>query len=340
MVNPTHISLPVHERSYLAGAKKEVHRLAVQAGFEQKRIDEIDILVSEMTSNLVKHATDGEILAGIVQDRHGRALELIGIDNGPGIADPERMMQDGVSTVGTLGHGLGAIRRLSDQFEIYSQKEWGTVLLSRVYLDKNADRNARRSPLTIRELVVAKPGEIVSGDGCFCFTAADGSIRLLVADGLGHGAEAQRAVLEAVASFRQLETDSPAEILRHLHATIRKTRGVVAAVVIIDPVRKVWKCCGIGNISTRFTGVHLARSYLSFNGIVGHNIPGSLFDQELSQQDYQQITLCSDGIRSRWQHARQPEIGRQDLMVQAAALYKEFARRNDDMSIIIGKLSL
>jgi hypothetical protein len=79
---------------------------------------------------------------------------------------------------------------------------------------------------------------------------------------------------------------------------------------------------------------------LSFNGIVGHNIPGSLFDQELSQQDYQQITLCSDGIRSRWQQARQPEIGRQDLMVQAAALYKEFARRNDDMSIIIGKLSL
>jgi anti-sigma regulatory factor (Ser/Thr protein kinase) len=340
MVNPTHTSLPVHDRSYIAGAKKEIHRLAVQAGFEQKKIDQIDILVSEMTSNLVKHAAEGEILAGIVQDRHGRALELIGIDNGPGISDPERMMQDGVSTTGTLGHGLGAIRRLSDQFEIYSQKEWGTVLLTRMYVDKQADRNARRPPLAVRALVVAKPGEIVSGDGCYSFTATDGSIRLLVADGLGHGVEANRAVQEAVASFRQLETDSPAEILRNLHLMIRKTRGVVAAVVIIDPVRKVWKCCGIGNISTRFTGVHLARSYLSFNGIVGHNIPGSLHDQELSQQDYQQITLCSDGIRSRWQHARQPEIGRQDLMVQAAALYKEFARRNDDMSIIIGKLTL
>jgi anti-sigma regulatory factor (Ser/Thr protein kinase) len=330
----------MQDRSYVAGAKKEVHRLAVQAGFGQKRVDEIDILVSEMSTNLVKHATDGEILAGIVLDRHGRALELIGIDNGPGISDPDRMMQDGVSTTGTLGHGLGAIRRLSDHFEIYSQKGWGTILLSRVYLDKDAKANPLRPPLVVRALVVAKPGEIVSGDGCYCFTAEDGSIRLLVADGLGHGVEAHRAVQEAVASFRQLETGSPAEILRHLHSTIRKTRGVVAVVVIIDPVRKVWKYCGIGNIATRFSGVHLSRSYLSFNGIVGHNIPGSLYDHELSQQDYQQIALCSDGIRSRWQHARQSEIGRQDLIVQAAAVYKDFARKNDDMSIIIGKLSL
>ncbi|HTR27950.1 MAG TPA: hypothetical protein VMH27_01700, partial [Puia sp.] len=95
-----------------------------------------------------------------------------------------------------------------------------------------------------------------------------------------------------------------------------------------------------GNITTRFTGVHEARSYLSYNGIVGHNIPGSLCDQEVTQADYQQITLCSDGIRSRWQQVKLPEIGRQDLMIQAAVLYKDFSRRNDDMSIIIGKLPI
>jgi anti-sigma regulatory factor (Ser/Thr protein kinase) len=338
MVSATHISLKVPERSYVAGAKKEIHRLALQAGFGQKKIDEIDILASELGTNLVKHAKEGEIVAGILSDRQGTGLELIGIDNGPGISDPERMMQDGISTAGTLGQGLGAIRRLSDHFEIYSQKGWGTVLLSRVYLDKGVEESKPRQLLTVRSLVVAKPGETVSGDGFDGYKAANGTFRLLAADGLGHGIEANRAVREAVAAFREYESDSPVAILRHLHESIRKTRGMVAAVVIIDPVRKIWKFCGIGNISTRFTGVHQARSYLSYNGIVGHNIPGSLYDQEVSQQDYQQVTLCSDGIRSRWQQNRLPDIGRQDLIVQAAALYKDFARGNDDMSIIIGKL--
>jgi anti-sigma regulatory factor (Ser/Thr protein kinase) len=340
MVSATHISLIVHERSYVAGAKKEIHRLAVQAGFGQKKIDEIDILVSELTSNLVRHATEGEILVGIVSDWRGTSLELIGIDSGPGISDPERMMQDGVSTKGTLGHGLGAIRRLSDHFEIYSLRDWGTVLLSRIYRDKEADTGGPQLLLKMRSLIVAKPGELVSGDGSYGCTADDGMFRLLAADGLGHGAEANRAVREAVEAFREFRSDSPMEILRHLHGVIRKTRGMVAAAVVIDPARKIWKFCGIGNISTRFTGLHMSRSYLSFNGIVGHNIPGSLYDQEVSQQDYQQITLCSDGIRSRWQQMRLPEIGRQDLIVQAGAIYKDFARRNDDMSIIIGKLPI
>ena len=339
MASATHTSLILQERSYLAGTRKEIRRLAVQAGFEQKKIDEIDILVSELSSNLVKHAADGEILAGIVSDRQRTCLELIAIDNGPGITDPERMMQDGVSTKGTLGHGLGAIRRFSDQFEIYSLKDWGTILLSRIFLDKSDEKGTQRSLVTMRSLVIAKPGETISGDGSSGFLAGDGTYRLFAADGLGHGAEANRAVQEAILAFRDFETDSPVEFLRYLHTVIRKTRGCVAAVVIVDPARKVWKFCGIGNIATRFTGVHQARSYLSYNGIVGHNIPGMLYDQEVSIQDFQQITLCSDGIRSRWQQARLPDIGRQDLIVQAAAIYKDFARRNDDMSIIIGKIS-
>ena len=338
MDSATHVSLMVSDRSFTAGVKKDIHRLAVNAGFAQRKIDEIDILVSELTSNLIKHAREGEILAGIVNDRQGTMLELISVDNGPGIVDPERMMQDGISTKGTLGHGLGAIKRLSDQFDIYTLKSWGTILLSRMYLNKDAEIVSPRPLLYLRSLIVSKPGEVVSGDGSYGFMASDGTYRLLVADGLGHGIEANHAVRQAITAFREFAPDSPVEILRHLHATIRKSRGVVGAVVIIDPARKVWKFCGIGNIATRFSGVHQARSYLSHNGIIGHNIPGSLYDQEVSQQDYQQVTLCSDGIRSRWQQMRLPEIGRQDLMIQAAALYKDFARRNDDMSIIIGKL--
>ncbi|HTR30949.1 MAG TPA: ATP-binding protein, partial [Puia sp.] len=234
MDSATHASLIVRDRSFAAGAKKEIHWLALNAGFAQRKLDEIDIVVLELTSNLVKHARDGEILAGIVHDRRSVMLELIGIDSGPGIADPARMMQDGVSTKGTLGHGLGTIRRLSDQFEIYSLKGWGTVVLIRIYLQKNDDPAAKRLPLILRSLIVAKPGEAVSGDGSYSFIAGDGTYRLLVADGLGHGAEANRAVREASLAFREIESDSPVDILRYIHSMIRKTRGIVAAVVVVD----------------------------------------------------------------------------------------------------------
>jgi anti-sigma regulatory factor (Ser/Thr protein kinase) len=338
MVNPSHISFNANDRSYLAIVKKEIHQLAVQTGFEQKKVNEIDIVVSELGSNLIKHASGGEILAGILPPGEGAGLELISIDNGPGIPDPAMMMKDGVSTTQTLGHGLGSIRRLSDHFEIYSQKDWGTILLSRIYPEGAPKKNARKHPLSLRSLVISKPGELVSGDGCYSFTGEDGTVKLLVADGLGHGAEANRAVREAILAFRTFDSDSPADILRHLHSALKKTRGVVGTVVLVNPLKKTWKLCGIGNISTRFTGFQQPKGYLSYNGIVGHNIPHTLNDQELSQNEFQQIVLCSDGIRSRWEHAKLPDLHKQDLIVQAAALYKDFARKTDDMSIIIGRI--
>jgi anti-sigma regulatory factor (Ser/Thr protein kinase) len=338
MVNPSHISFNANDRSYLAIVKKEIHQLAVQTGFEQKKINEIDILVSELGSNLIKHASGGEILAGILPTAEGGGLELISIDNGPGIPDPVKMMKDGASTTQTLGHGLGSIRRFSDHFEIYSQKDWGTILLSRIYPESAPKKNASKNHLSLRSLVISKPGELVSGDGCYSFTGKDGTVKLLVADGLGHGAEANRAVREAIAAFKAFDSDSPAEILRHLHSALKKTRGMVGTVVFINPVSKTWKLCGIGNISTRLSGFQQSKNYSSYNGIIGHNIPHTLNDQELSQNEYQQIVLCSDGIRSRWEQAKLPDLHKQDLIVQAAALYKDFGRKTDDMSIIIGRI--
>ena len=338
MVNPSHISFGANDRSYLAIVKKEIHLLTVQAGFGQKKINEIDILVSELGSNLIKHASGGEILAGILPAAEGSGLELISIDNGPGIPDLVKMMKDGASTTQTLGHGLGSIRRFSDHFEIYSQKDWGTILLSRIYPEGAPKKNAGTSHLSLRSLVISKPGELVSGDGCYSFIDGNGTLKLLVADGLGHGAEANRAVREAISAFKAFDSDSPAEILRHLHSALKKTRGVVATIVLVDPLKKTWKLCGIGNISTRLTGFQQPKGYLSYNGIVGHNIPHTLNDQELSQSEYQQIVLCSDGIRSRWEHAKLPDLHKQDLIVQAAAIYKDFARKTDDMSIIIGRI--
>jgi anti-sigma regulatory factor (Ser/Thr protein kinase) len=339
MVNASHTSFNANDRSYLAILKKEIHKLVVLAGFDQKKVDEIDIIVSELGSNLIKHASGGEILAGILPVGQNIALELIGIDNGPGIPDPLRMMQDGMSTTHTLGHGLGSIRRFSDDFELYSQRDWGTIVLSRIFIKTGREKKTPPRPfLSLRSLVIAKPGELVSGDGFYSVTGEDGTVKLLAADGLGHGLEASNAVAKAMTAFNAFKSESPAEIVRYLHTALKKTRGIVGTVILFDPVRKIWKLCGVGNIATRLNGFQQAKGYLSYNGIIGLNIPHTLNDQELSQDDFQQIILCSDGIKSRWEQVKLQDVHRQDLIVQAAALYKDFARKTDDMSITIGKI--
>ena len=101
MDNSTYSSYLVEDRSYFSLLKKEVNKKAVQAGFGSKKLDKLDIIVAEMTSNLLKYAEKGELLVCVAGEEENEYIELIAMDNGPGIANPERMMLDGVSTAST-----------------------------------------------------------------------------------------------------------------------------------------------------------------------------------------------------------------------------------------------
>lgn len=63
-------------------------------------------------------------------------------------------------------------------------------------------------------------------------------------------------------------------------------------------------------------------------------------DQLIDARVYQQLVMCSDGICSRWDMNRIAGIQRSDLSIQAAAIYKDYARKTDDMSVIIAKFSV
>lgn len=336
MVDATHKSFDASDRSYYAIIKKEVHSLAVTSGFDEKKIARLDIIVAEITSNLHKYSQGGELLLGIFNNPGEEYIELIGLDNGPGMSDPVRMMTDGYSSSNTMGHGLGSIKRLSDEFDIFSQKGWGTIVLSRVYRAGPPEKKKSRT-LLIRPVIVAKPPEITSGDGYYAKT--NGHItKLILADGLGHGPEANFAINEAIKAFRQCNEDSPANIIRFLHASVRKTRGLVATVVILDTKQQTICLTGVGNISTKLCGPMHTKTHLAYNGIIGHNIPNTMNDQVISLTDYNQVILCSDGMRSRWELHKSPGMSRCDTSLQAAAIYKDFARRTDDMSVVIAKI--
>jgi len=309
--------------------------MATEGGINSARINQLDLIVAEMTSNLFKYSNDGELLMGVFPNGGSPYVELISIDNGPGMINPNRMMQDGVSTSNTLGCGLGSMKRMSDTFELYSQIGWGTIVLSRVYSDpeKVKDKNV----VVMRPIVVYKPGEKTSGDG-FTYKKTDKYLKMMLADGLGHGPEANHAINEAANAFKIFPDYSPAQTLRFIHTSIKKTRGAVINIVGYNFASKIWSSTGVGNIAARMSGPVTFKNHMSYNGIVGHNIPNTINDQEYPAEEFNQVMLCSDGIKTRIDMAKYPMMYKYDLTILAAAIYKDHARRNDDMSVIIAKV--
>ena len=79
---------------------------------------------------------------------------------------------------------------------------------------------------------------------------------------------------------------------------------------------------------------------MSYNGIIGLNVPNTLNAQEVAYEKDQQIIMCSDGIKSRWDTIKYPAITRYDLSILSASLLKDFARYTDDMSVVACKINV
>ena len=333
----TFTSYKIEERSYASYIKREIHNHVVRAHFPETLIAEIDIIVSELSTNIIKHAGSGELLFR-VQNTNDRApvFEIVSIDNGPGIADTVRMLRDGVSTTHTLGHGLGSISRLSNLSQLYSIPGWGTILFAKVITKKQIDV-ARPVGLELRALCVNKPRETVCGDG-YRVKHTRSEIMIFFGDGLGHGIHAKEAIDRAGDFFFEINESDPVEIIRQMHEHIRRTRGLVGTIACCNFKSKEWRICGVGNIFTKmYTGIEF-KNYMPYNGAIGLNLPSSMKASHFPVENNQHLIMCSDGIQTRWDLNKYPSIMKYDNTILAAAIYKDYSRGNDDASVLIAKV--
>jgi serine/threonine-protein kinase RsbT len=107
-------------------ARQKGRELASRCGFPTTDLAVIATAISELARNIVRYALHGEIVLRLVEDHFKRGVEVVATDDGPGIPDLNRAMQDGYSTSGGLGLGLPGTRRLMDEFEITSDFGKGT----------------------------------------------------------------------------------------------------------------------------------------------------------------------------------------------------------------------
>jgi anti-sigma regulatory factor (Ser/Thr protein kinase) len=338
-----HHRFQIPDRSYASLTKKDITRLAESFALSESAVGKVNIIVSEMVSNLEKHTTEGGELLVKAIGKPIRGIEIICLDNGPGMSDPRRMMEDGVSTYGSAGEGLGAMQRQSDVFDLYSQPRMGTVIVSKVYKSNSALPPRRR--YETGTVMVPKPKEVDCGDG-FAILHHDQEVFLLALDGLGHGSSAQEASQLAVKTFCDQPIADPASALRTIHDSIRRTRGAVGFAVHLNLKHNKLNYCGIGNIAGKLFSTDTSlgnmsyKNVISYNGILGHNVPGNFHNQSLDWDRNKLLIVHSDGLKSRWDMSKYPNLHRHLPTTIAAVLYKDHSRHTDDTLILVCKAKI
>src|SRR6266498_3767640 len=331
MNNQVHVY--IRETSRVAEARREVTGLARTVGFNESEIGRVALVVTEAATNLVKHTPQGQLLARAF-DRDGAAIiEVLVLDQGPGMVNVGESLRDGYSTSGSPGTGLGAIKRLSDEFDIYSIPGKGSALVAQLWSRRQPSGN-RPAQFEIGAVCLPKPGEVACGDA-WAVEWRGGHCVILVADGLGHGADAAVAAMTAVNALRTRPQLAPAALIEFAHGALRSTRGAALAVADLDLSREV-RYAGIGNISGVLHAQGGVRHLVSHSGIVGHEARKiQEFVYPWSQDAL--LIMHSDGLATHWNLDQYPGLAGRHPSLIAGVLYRDFTRGHDDVTVNVAK---
>lgn len=213
-------------------------------------------VIAELGSNILKYGGDGAIEICRVSEGDQNGVLIEAQDHGPGIPDVEKALQEHYTTGNTLGLGLPAVQRMSDELTINTAPGEGTRVRALRWV--RPERSS--SPLPLRPATPATPPaatlnrprqespqpprptpcallhesrlrpcypERLSGDQILTVQAGDLWLQGIV-DGCGHGPEAHAAasaVVEAVLEqFQRLtaehDSSSPTPAERWLQALL------------------------------------------------------------------------------------------------------------------------
>ncbi len=323
----------------MADARRIARGLAARIGLDENLAEQVAIVVTEASTNLLKHAGGGELLLRTTGDVSAAkpCLEMLALDKGAGMGNLEQCMRDGFSTGGSAGQGLGAIVRLSTEADFYSEAGRGAAVMAR-WSDPAPPREPpqEHSLLQIGVVNVCKPGQDVCGDS-WGATQKNEFTTILVADGLGHGINAKTASAEAVRMLHLHPDANPGALVEFAHQALRSSRGAAVAVARIDRSRNEVVFSGIGNISGHIYGAdRAAQRMVSGYGTAGfqaHRVK----EFRYAWPESGILVMFSDGLGSQAGLETHTGLARRDPSLIAGVLYRDFSRHNDDATVLVAK---
>ena len=332
VLSPRDFSLVLGEASQVSAARMAAQRMAGHLGFDETRAGRMSIAVTEAATNLVRHGHGGTLTARAVWRGEAVGIEALAVDSGPGMKSFAESSVDGVSSRGSAGTGLGAIRRLADEFDVYTRPGAGTAIRMVFW---QAAVPAPYVGYDIGAICVPCVGETDSGDAWEMVCDATG-LTLVVADGLGHGPEAAHASGAAVETLRRNPADLPIRLLDRMHGRLRATRGAAIGILRHEAGGEDVAFAGVGNIAMCITAGEVRRTMVSHNGIVGHNVHRS--EQYRYPWPAEGLLVAhSDGLETHWDLAPFPGLAQAHPSLIAAMLYQKHSRKRDDVVVVVAR---
>jgi anti-sigma regulatory factor (Ser/Thr protein kinase) len=314
---------PVNEPSQVTQARRRTAAFAAAAGLPPPQVDGLGLVATELATNLLRHAGCGELLAAGFDDADGAGVELLSLDRGPGMRDVAACLQDGFSTAGSLGRGLGAIARQADQLRIYSRPGLGSVLSARFVMRPPPPGLA----VQCGAAMMPHPGETACGDRWAWAPTAWG-VTILLADGSGHGRAAEAAASAAEAVFRRdvWQAGTSGDLMARMREALLPTTGAALALAQIRTAARVVRFTGLGEVGATLIADGRITRIASAAGA---------WDACHAYAANPLVVLQSSGLAARWDMAHYPELAAQHPALLAGVLLRDFRRGREDASVVV-----
>ncbi|NWH05155.1 SpoIIE family protein phosphatase [Desulfobacter latus] len=316
-------------------ARKYGAEISEKMGFREISQAEIDIVISELGTNIVKHSRAGGILVfrsitmGPIEN--GR-LEIAAQNNdktlGKGFEQVKENLEKNQSTTATLGIGLSGIRRMTDSFDLRLTQENKLEFIVSKLVDADL-----QSPVKVS--VISRPilGERVSGDTYYSRQSRN-EILFGVVDGLGHGPEAHKVaeLSERIIDIHYLKPLGL--IIEQLHRHLRQTRGAAVSLASIDFLQNQLSHISLGNIETRLYKRGKCEKLMTYNGTVGALIPRfKVMTYPFAKGDC--VIMTSDGISDKYEVDSKTLLSVPQKVTHV--IMSEFGRNHDDATVLVVK---
>ena len=332
------ISIEIEEESQVGAARRTALQAAENVGLSGENLDRLAIVVTEASTNLVRHARGGELLIEAVKADRKPVVKIIAIDQGPGIASVEAAMVDGFTTsAGTargIGGGLGSMKRQADSFDIHSSPE-GTTLVASIGAAKKTPAKA----CEVSGLIVPKPGFSSGGDAWAIRRGRDHT-HIMLMDVLGHGPKAAADGESGVRAFNDAGKATLEETEAFVSGAMGGSRGAAALFVEIPHEGGPLRAVGLGNVRGDVvlpSGTHYG--IISQPGIVG----STTRRPRVSEYEWQGgaiLILSTDGLKTSLKTPEPISVYFRSTDIIAATLYKLKRRGSDDAGIVVARARL
>ncbi len=321
---------PIGDEASLSIAREAALDLARSLRLPEAAIASLLVIVGELGTNQLRHARDGVIALRSVEREGVAGVEVIAADRGGGILDASASLDGGPGGGGAIG--LSRVQHHADEVDLDVRLGVGTCVRARRF----AGRVSRRREVAI--LGRNCGGERVSGDDA-TFERRSGLLVLALADGLGHGPEAQEPARRAIGVVAGAPEASLSELLRQADVALRGTRGAVMGLVSIDESTGALVHAAVGNITTSVRGAQEGRSFSGTHGVLGSTSPRPqrVTEERFELHPRDLVALYSDGLGSRLELDVARQLASRHPLVVAQQLIERYARDNDDATVIVAR---